>query len=411
MFSQTTDPKQVAQDLAQMGFTINATSQGEFSPEHVKYHCTLQSGYHTFNTAYESNPSVHGTPTVADVFSALVSDALTAQDYTLDEFAGEFDFEKPSQLIRAYEGCKKSLDWLRDDLYISSTDLGTLSGTLEEHLKTIKADVETTRQAQAEQDALVNPPVPDGFVTLAEMEADLDLGEYGDQCPEYATEYISDTFSEVADSNVDIYNAALLQWLPDNYEWLEEAEAQGLLEGTKGDIFKMIRAAQYECFLQDMHDHKEDICKYAALEELKDAGVYAISTDLADSLFDDVDFDAVDRFSDITIDVEQAIQFAYEEGMEHAAPDLDLDTIDYDTVNPAAMTVKAVRSVNEQGYDTAFAVCWKDAMEPEERGDATPSLGDAAKESRASQSALKQAAGRDDGHDATKSEQPKDTNR
>lgn len=49
---------------------------------------------------------------------------------------------------------------------------------------------------------------------------------------------------EVADSNVDLYNHDLLKWLPDNYEWIEEADEQGLLEGCKGDLMKMTQMAQ-----------------------------------------------------------------------------------------------------------------------------------------------------------------------
>lgn len=58
-----------------------------------------------------------------------------------------------------------------------------------------------------------------------------------DQITDY-TGNIGDAFGEIADSNVDLYNYDLLKWLPDNYEWLEEADAQGLLEGCKGDLMR-----------------------------------------------------------------------------------------------------------------------------------------------------------------------------
>ena len=82
-------------------------------------------------------------------------------------------------------------------------------------------------------------------MTIDSLEEDLDLGEYGDQCPDYSDDYITDTIQSVADSNVDLYHHDLLKWLPDNYEWIEEADAQGLLEGSKGDLMKMTQMAQY----------------------------------------------------------------------------------------------------------------------------------------------------------------------
>lgn len=44
-----TDPKGAAELLADIDFTINDTSQGTFSPDHVAYHCSLTSGSDTHN--------------------------------------------------------------------------------------------------------------------------------------------------------------------------------------------------------------------------------------------------------------------------------------------------------------------------------------------------------------------------
>lgn len=124
------------------------------------------------------------------------------------------------------------------------------------------------------------------------------LGEYGDQITDY-TGNIGDAFGEIADSNVDLYNYDLLKWLPDNYEWLEEADAQGLLEDCKGDLMRMTQMAQYECFTQDMYNHQEDIAKYAALEGLKEAGVYALADEVYDDVFDGITITLDDNNMDI----------------------------------------------------------------------------------------------------------------
>lgn len=47
---------------------------------------------------------------------------------------------------------------------------------------------------------------------------------------------ITEAFGETAEYKVDDNYHALLSWLPDHTEWLEEAEFNGLLEGCKGDI-------------------------------------------------------------------------------------------------------------------------------------------------------------------------------
>lgn len=397
------DVQEVAKFLAGIDLTINSTSQGDFSTDHIKYHCTLSDGHESFDTTYQSNPAVHGEPTVTDVIAALASDALDVADRDIDDFADELDFTKPSEAIRAYEGCKKELDWLRDGLGLSQSDIDNLYQTLDESIDEVKEALGTVLDERAAEQERTHPKVPEGFVAIESLQADLDLGDYGDQCPDYGEEYVTDRFHDVADENIDLYNHDLLTWLPDHYEWLEEAEAQGLLEGTKGDIFKMVQAAQYECFTQDMYDHQEDIVKYVTLESLKDAGVYAVSQELADALDTDVDYAGADTFEEALDGAKEQVHnvmaanlegtLGDEELAQNAADELVADD-DYDTVNPAALSVEAVRAVNEKGYDAAFAECdfWKEYTEQDEsRDDGSPSLADAARECRAASDGLAQA--------------------
>lgn len=228
----------VADLLSKFDFNIISEGPGDFSTQHRKYTCEFSKpGIESFTTTYQSNPDVHGQPTATDVFAALASDALAVDGRHIDDFADEMGFEKPSQAIRAYESCRKTLEF--------------------EH-----------------------PPVPKGFTSIEDLQASLNLGEYGDRITDY-TGNIGDAFSEIADGAVDLYTHDLLKWLPDNYEWLEEADFQGLLEGCKGDLIKMTQMAQYECFTQDMYSHQEDIAKYAALEGLAAEGVYALADEVS----------------------------------------------------------------------------------------------------------------------------------
>lgn len=158
---------------------------------------------------------------------------------------------------------------------------------------------------------------------------------------------------------------------------------------------KMTQMAQYVCFSQDMYDHQEDIAKYAALEGLKDAGIYALS----DEVYDEVFFDSGIEFNDnnqrveaLVDEVKDAIQEHIKAAIADAIGDEDMaeDIMDeydavgnehnvFDTVNPCAMSVETVRTVNEKGFDTAFKefteACRSAAKD-------APTLSDAAKECR-----------------------------
>lgn len=245
------------------------------------------------------------------MFAALASDALAVDGRHIDDFADEMGFEKPSQAIRAYESCRKTLDWLK--------------------------------------------------------------------------------------------------WLPDNYEWLEEADFQGLLEGCKGDLIKMTQMAQYECFTQDMYSHQEDIAKYAALEGLAAEGVYALADEVYDDVFDGITIDFNDNNMDIedfATEAQTAIQDAMDsplydalgsndEILEDGELSGDFEAIKesgYDFPNPCAMSAEAVRTVNEKGYETAFNEFWKEFMP--DKGYEVPTVSEAAQESREASGKLEQ-----DSHD------------
>lgn len=404
------DARWVADLLSQFDFKIIREQEGDLSPFHRKFLCEFRRpGYETFSTIYQCNLDVHGQPTAADVFAALVSDALAVDGYHIDDFADELGFDKPSVAIRAYEACKKTLDWFKDSLSLYPSALSTISETLDENMDEIK---ESMTQAQAEREAkhaLEHPEVPKGFTTIDQLQAGLDIGDYGDQIIEYDGNIV-DAIQECADSNVDIYTHDLLEWLPDNYEWLEEADAQGLLEGCKGDLIKMTQTAQYVCLSQDMYDHQEDIAKYAALEGLKDAGVYVLSDEVYDDVFDGITIDFTDSNQSIKNMVDEAKE-AIQEHIEAAFADavgnedmaeVIMDEHDaLDTVNPCAMSVEMVRTVNEKGFDTAFKE-FTEACRSAVKD--APTLSDAAKECREASGKLEghgeQAPERENEHDA-----------
>lgn len=380
------DAQGVADLLSQFDFNIISEGPGDFSTQHRKYTCEFSKpGIESFTTTYQSNPDVHGQPTATDVFAALASDALAVDGRHIDDFADEMGFEKPSQAIRAYESCRKTLDWLKNDMQLMTSEISDIAETLDNELGEVKEEVERVQAERKAKHEFEHPAVPEGFTSIEDLQASLDLGEYGDRITDY-TGNIGDAFSEIADSATDIYTYDLLKWLPDNYEWLEEADFKGLLKGCKGDLIKMIQIAQYVCFTHDMYTHEEDIAKYAALEGLAAEGVYALADEVYDDVFDGITID----FNYINMDIEDfateahaAIQDAMFEAIKESG---------YDFPNPCAMSAEAVRTVNEKGYETAFNEFWKEFMP--DKGYEVPTVSEAAQESREASGKLEQ-----DSHD------------
>lgn len=361
-------PEAVAGFLKDFQMRINHQEKGTFSPAHVRYFLTISRYGKEFSTSFESNPAVHGEPTVTQVFSALASDALTMRSYGLDEFVDELcEGMKPSAALRAYNSIKETYDWMRDELYLSGSEIAEISDTLSEHEDEVNALVEKATAERAAREAYDHPKVPAGFVTIEELQGDLDLGGWGDQVEDFDCD-LTEAIQEVADGVVDSSYHDLLAWLPDNAEWLEEADAQGLLEGCKGDIYRMIQMAQYECFSQDLYDHREDICKNVTLSQLASEGIYAIRTDVAVDLLGDLDYDGDSVQTDEAKDaITGAIYATFEEKYGEDFAECATDFVRYNDditgrVNPCALSAETVRAVNESGYDAVFAEQWKDEL-------------------------------------------------
>lgn len=174
-------PETVADYLARFQMEITHRGKGTFTPDHVKYSLTIASGGKDFFTTFESNPHVHGEPTITQVFGALASDAMVVRDYGMDEFVDEFcDGMKPSAAIRAYNSCKETYDWMRDGLYLSNGDIASLSEVISENEEEIGALVEKVASERAARYAYDHPKLPKGFVTIEQLQENLDLGDFGD---------------------------------------------------------------------------------------------------------------------------------------------------------------------------------------------------------------------------------------
>lgn len=363
--------------LSEFSLTINDERQGTFSSDHKAYDCTLFYGNKQINLTYQSNPQFNGEPTVTDIVQSMVSDAQSFDKYrSIDEFANAFGYVESdipiSQVISVYNGCKDTYEWLcgNDGKPLYDNDLPVLSDVLDEHESEIRAAVEEIHQKKAELEAYNNPAITEGFVSIQEVMQQFDLGDYGDQITDHdESEDIASAFAEIADGNVDIYYNKLLSWLPENYEWIEEAENQGLLEGCKGDLIKMTQMAQYECYTSDLYEHQDDIVSYFTANHLHDSGAYMISEDLAESLSltgtdNNSRLDAsIDTITD-TIKDQLTSHFEELYGDSDLAEEMADKVIEsnYTIANPCVMDIAVARDINDKGYEQVFDNQWKDYL-------------------------------------------------
>lgn len=370
-FDTTAD---VAKFIADFGFSINSTSASDFSSNHTATTVLLTYDDKSIPVTYNGTSA----PTVMDVLHAVVQDAYSYDTTrrSIDTFASEYGYntvDTPiSKVLNAFNKCKESYEWLCDDygkpLY--SYDLPQLVKMIDDHQNEITDKVNFIVKEKEASYAYSNPPVPEGFVSLKEVMDGFDLGECGQRITEHdGSEYVADTFSSIADDNVDIYYNKLFHWLPDNYEWLEDAADEGLLEGVNGDLIKMIQIAQYVCYERDLYDHQDDIVSYFVAHDLYDKGVYIVSEDIADTLsVCGEDFERLDLATDyLQEEIKNSLIAHFEEmyGEENEFIDDMADKVidsNFTMVNPCVMHVATANIVNEKGYEQAFEDQWKDYL-------------------------------------------------
>ena len=133
---------------------------------------------------------------------------------------------------------------------------------------------------------------------LKDLESNLSF-IYGNNITQYDSGYICDVFSEIADSNVDIYTSDLFDWGKNNMYYIDEATKEF---GDPHDILRQIQQGQYYAYEQELYENKDDIIKYFAYTYLNDNNIklnveqeedlddYLSSVDSNDKLEDIIDY-------------------------------------------------------------------------------------------------------------------------
>lgn len=170
----------VAKFLSGFQMKITNRERDTVAPDYyVKYSLTLSKGGKDFSTTFVSDPRASGEPTVTQVFSALADDALTLRKYSTDEFVDKLYAQgvKPSAALRAYDSCKETNLWMQDELYLSGWEIEEISKTLTKYEDEVNTLVEKAASERAALYAYDHPKLPKGFVTIEQLQGDLDLGD------------------------------------------------------------------------------------------------------------------------------------------------------------------------------------------------------------------------------------------
>lgn len=189
----------VAKFLSGFQMKITNRERDTVAPDYyVKYSLTLSKGGKDFSTTFVSD----GEPTVTQVFSALADDALTLRKYSTDEFVDKLYAQgvKPSAALRAYDSCKETNLWMQDELYLSGWEIEEISKTLTKYEDEVNALVEKATAERAAREAYDHPKLPKGFVTITQLQGDLDLGDSRDEVEDFDFDGdLTVAFSETAD--------------------------------------------------------------------------------------------------------------------------------------------------------------------------------------------------------------------
>lgn len=91
------------------------------------------------------------------------------------------------------------------------------------------------------------------------------------------TGYICDAISEIADSNVSIYNSDLWDWARDNEEYVEQAVNEFGIDSKDFDLIRLFQQGQYLYNSEYMYEHLDEmilfyaynyICEELSIEEI-----------------------------------------------------------------------------------------------------------------------------------------------
>ena len=130
---------------------------------------------------------------------------------------------------------------------------------------------------------------------------------------EYITEYynyqddICDIIHDIADNNVDIYTHDLMEWVKDNYTYVEDYIKEFGINSSNFDFIGAIRGGQYMYIEEKLMENKNIMLEYLAYYILQDEGIEELEEDKATEI-SMINFDNIDSITELEDELHEIIE-------------------------------------------------------------------------------------------------------
>lgn len=130
---------------------------------------------------------------------------------------------------------------------------------------------------------------------------------------EYITEYynyqddICDIIHDIADNNVDIYTYDLMEWVKDNYTYVEDYIKEFGIDSSNFDFIEAIRGGQYMYIEEKLMENKSIMLEYLAYYILQDEGIEELEENKATEI-SMINFDNIDSITELEDELHEIIE-------------------------------------------------------------------------------------------------------
>ena len=130
---------------------------------------------------------------------------------------------------------------------------------------------------------------------------------------EYITEYynhendIDEIIRDIADNNVDIYTSDLMDWVKDNYNYVEDYIKEFGMDLSNFDFIGAVRGGQYLYIEETLYNNKSDMLEYLAYYILQEKDFEEIDEDKATEI-SMINFDRIDTIEELEDELNEIIE-------------------------------------------------------------------------------------------------------
>lgn len=130
---------------------------------------------------------------------------------------------------------------------------------------------------------------------------------------EYITEYynhendIDEIIRDIADNNVDIYTSDLMDWVKDNYNYVEDYIKEFGIDSSNFDFIGAVRGGQYLYIEETLYNNKSDMLEYLAYYILQEKDIEEIDEDKATEI-SMIDFNRIDTIEELEDEINDILE-------------------------------------------------------------------------------------------------------